>query len=869
MRFNCSRRRQIVAIGSTFLFLVAGLVSGFSAHSSPAVASTSDEKAATMQDYWDGNADWVYRSKLSDKATGQAETYTGAHVTVVGKTWYLFDRVNNTTGSNCMFNSASTFNGKPIGIQVRSSIDQGATWSAPVNIITPGGSSPWSCYATDGDAYYNSGTRTWYYLFQCLPNVASPGPWKGCVVSRSDASPMGAFNTPTGVTNPVIDSGAIWNQICKPSRPTDDCVANATGSVAQEGTFQIIKFDGTNYWIGFHGVDGGSPIKGFRGIAKTTDFVHFVSGTTGGSTDTPTDASLTAANAPSTVAQQSGVSRAWHENFINGAQGAGDAAVIHEGNYYYQMVEEPDTNFAGEAGQNWDYGIYRATDLAAPSSQWEPIPRGNPIEFSSTTIESGQSAPLYLGLQYQRIFKDPTNGITYLTFGRYTTDDNFSALYFYELKKSNNLLSNGNFARADASPWEPLPTTPAQDVMSVRRDPNGSPNGGQYLALGCSSICSSAQGVFQDVNVSSLVGERRTFIGKATVATDTGTGNPIFSATQYDASGAVVGTPSSTTISASTRYAKGSFGGALASTATRVRFAVNLDATSTATYRVTGLSLAVANVNPGNVARYAQVTSSSDHTSPSLPVNAPVELHGSPGQSELVPKVESTPWIKYTWIAPQMVTSAVITDLRGSTNGGTLSFSDGSTVAVEGSPHDRTAVRFDFAARSTNFVKFQAIGGHEPQVALANFEVYGAPSSKMGDGDLAKTVSSVVASSQYSSAFAATNVTDGWAYIWNKGEWASSGEANPWVALNWATGISTNELRLFDRSGSDNANGATVSFSDGTSVAVAGIPTAGQPRDVTFPEKSGITWIKVQVVGGSGPNVGLAEVSVWDGPGLH
>lgn len=851
--------------------------------STTASAATGTGGAASMQDYWDGRANWVYQRKLSDTDTGQSETYTGAHVTIVGRTWYLFDRVNYVGRSNCAFNAPGTFNGKPIGIQVRSSINQGATWSAPTNIITPDAGTPWSCYATDGDAYYNAaeGTNgTWHYLFQCLPNTSPPGPWRGCTVSRSGASPMGAFTTPAGATNPVINSGDIWSQICKAARTNDFCVKDATGSVSQEGTFQIIKFDGTYYWVGFHGVDASSPIKGFRGIAKTKDFVTFVSGNSDGLHDTPTDAALSAADAPSTAAGQTGAARAWHEDLINGAQGAGDAAVIQEGNYYYQMTEEPDANFAGQAGQNWDYGIYRASSLTATSTQWEPFPRGNPIEFSSTTTEIGQSAPLYLGLQYQRIFKDPATGFTYLTFGRYTTDNNYSALYFYRLEKSTNLLANGDFGRADAWPWQVSPALSGSTVMTVRRDPNGSPNGGQYLDLGCASSCVAGQGIYQDVDVSAFAGQRRMFTGKATIATDSGTAFPTVTATQYDASGARVGTTSAATMSATTSYTTRNLSGKLAATTTRVRFAVTVDPSSNKSYRLADLSLAISGgvstnwpgADPGNIARYARVSASSSLSPAFLPTNARDGLFGVPNQNEWASgRHDRRPWIKYTWTAPQIVTSALIVDRSGAANanGGRLTFSDGSTVAVSNIPPNGTPLTVHFTARATTSVTFQVVDGSGPDVGLAELEVHGAPSSQMGDGNLAQSTSSVTASSQYSSAFQPGNVTDGRAYIGNIGEWASLGERNPWITLHWATPIAVNEVRLFDRSGDDNANGGTLTFSNGrtsTTVSVSGIPANGQPRDVTFPEKAGITTIKFQVAGGSGPNVGLAEMSVWDGP---
>jgi hypothetical protein len=66
------------------------------------------------------------------------------------------------------------------------------------------------------------------------------------------------------------------------------------------------------------------------------------------------------------------------------------------------------------------------------------------------------------------------------------------------------------------------------------------------------------------------------------------------------------------------------------------------------------------------------------------------------------------------------------------------------------------------------------------------------------------------------------------------------------------------DVMLYDRPGSDNANGGTLTFSDGPSVSVTGIPTTGTAKVVTFSSRT-ITWSNFQVSGGSGPNVGLSE----------
>ncbi|WHY78448.1 family 20 glycosylhydrolase [Neobacillus sp. WH10] len=114
----------------------------------------------------------------------------------------------------------------------------------------------------------------------------------------------------------------------------------------------------------------------------------------------------------------------------------------------------------------------------------------------------------------------------------------------------------------------------------------------------------------------------------------------------------------------------------------------------------------------------------------------------------------------------------------------------------------------------------------------------------------------ITASSEFNSNYAASKVADG------TGEWASKGEQNPWIQLNWTDSQTINEITFYDRPNlADWAPGGTLTFSDGSSLEVSGIPNNGSAFTVTFPRKT-VTWVKFQVSGGSGPNVGLSEIEV-------
>lgn len=94
-------------------------------------------------------------------------------------------------------------------------------------------------------------------------------------------------------------------------------------------------------------------------------------------------------------------------------------------------------------------------------------------------------------------------------------------------------------------------------------------------------------------------------------------------------------------------------------------------------------------------------------------------------------------------------------------------------------------------------------------------------------------------------------------------EWAST-EQNPWIKLSWPEEKRVKKVVLSDRSDTgSNVNSGTLTFSDGSSVKVQKIPADGRNKVVAFPAKR-VTWVKFQATGGTGENVGLNEIEVWD-----
>ena len=119
------------------------------------------------------------------------------------------------------------------------------------------------------------------------------------------------------------------------------------------------------------------------------------------------------------------------------------------------------------------------------------------------------------------------------------------------------------------------------------------------------------------------------------------------------------------------------------------------------------------------------------------------------------------------------------------------------------------------------------------------------------------------ASSEFSAQFGVAKVHDGSGR--NGGDWASKGESNPWVELAWPEPIRADRIVLYDRTSRDDANGGTLRFSDGSTVAVSDLPADGDAKVVTFPART-FDRVRFQVEGGSGPNVGLLEFEVFAVP---
>ena len=350
-----SRWTTLVAAGALLLATLA-MVSRPSAQSPP-VSSIAQQ----MEDFWQGKAhfqevraiDWNKPPYNPLIAPSEGEGWFGNPMPFPGGTWYLFNRrwmTKEEKPAYCQYPGWQ--------VLVRQSSDEGRSWSNPAVVAaTPGPqTAPDACGVVDGSSYYDSGTDTWQMLAQCLA-AHNAGSWMMCHYVRHGSSPMGLF-TPDAV--PSVRGGQLWSQIC--SRSSGICDPRKT---VDEGTPDIIYKKSGYFYVTFHGANY-STKQGFRGVAKTADFHHWI--TSG--PDLP--------NGPIFAAPEC---QTWNP----GCVGGGEASTLIAGDYQYMMIETPSISLACILGQTWPIALLRAPKDSFPawsSPLWQRF-RANPLLVTS------------------------------------------------------------------------------------------------------------------------------------------------------------------------------------------------------------------------------------------------------------------------------------------------------------------------------------------------------------------------------------------------------------------------------------------------------------------------------------------------------
>src|SRR6267143_21779 len=98
-------------------------------------------------------------------------------------------------------------------------------------------------------------------------------------------------------------------------------------------------------------------------------------------------------------------------------------------------------------------------------------------------------------------------------------------------------------------------------------------------------------------------------------------------------------------------------------------------------------------------------------------------------------------------------------------------------------------------------------------------------------------------------------------------EWVTSNQlSGAWIQLGWPSPVSVAQVNLHDRPHwAENVLAGTLSFSDGTSIAVGALPSNGKVLPVTFSPKT-VTWVRFTIDQAEGTAAGLSEIQVLGFP---
>nr|WP_246406479.1 discoidin domain-containing protein [Modestobacter versicolor] len=312
----------------------------------------------------------------------------------------------------------------------------------------------------------------------------------------------------------------------------------------------------------------------------------------------------------------------------------------------------------------------------------------------------------------------------------------------------------------------------------------------------------------------------------------------------------------------------------------------------------------------GNAAAAARVTASSQNTETGQLAAKAVDgtVDGWPGDHTAEWATQgggAGSWLELNWgegIGLDHVTLFDRPNTSDRITGGTLTFSDGSTVAVPALADDGSAVTVTFTPRTTTSVRLTitSVSSTTSNVGLAEIQAWtgggsttppptttpptttpptttpptttpptttpptSTPSANVA-GAATVTASSQNTETGQLASKAVDGVVDGWPGTYTA-EWATQGGGSgSWLQLAWAQPRSLDRVVLHDRPNtSDRITGGRLTFSDGSTVAVPSLPDNGTALTVTFAARSTTSLrLDVTAVSTTTSNVGLAELQAW------
>jgi hypothetical protein len=319
----------------------------------------------TMDDLWDGRAQFNPIAKVNFPFNADGYIGSANQVVAVNGVWYaILRRQYNVTSPIC--------DGVRVDQVIMSSRYKGKTWSGPYTIVQANSQ---VCQYTDGSIYYDAQTNQWIALTQCLMTADSK--WNMCAFTQAGADPTAGawFGNPS---NPVVRGGSLWSRICQES-------GKCPTSVSDEGTPHILTKRNGFYYVSFHGFL--NP-RGFRGMAKTMDFVNYVT---------------SAPDLPSGPIYDDSTCNP----IIPGCIGGGHASMLGSPNYTYMLIEAPTRTLICEKDQSWTFVLARTSNLYQSQPGWS--------HFQNKSFLVNQlKSPIGCHVAYANLFVD--NGQIFMTF---------------------------------------------------------------------------------------------------------------------------------------------------------------------------------------------------------------------------------------------------------------------------------------------------------------------------------------------------------------------------------------------------------------------------------------------------------------------
>ncbi|WFR66466.1 discoidin domain-containing protein [Curtobacterium flaccumfaciens] len=238
------------------------------------------------------------------------------------------------------------------------------------------------------------------------------------------------------------------------------------------------------------------------------------------------------------------------------------------------------------------------------------------------------------------------------------------------------------------------------------------------------------------------------------------------------------------------------------------------------------------------------------------------------------------PGSRLSWGSPVTLDEVDLADRPNADDrvtGGTLSFSDGTSVTVPALDNGGSVQRVTFPARPVGWVRFTvgSVSSTTRNVGLAEIRAY-SPTDTTTPTPPPTTFTDVTGSSTPTAAWddpstgqTVAKAVDGVASGYPDdptAEWVAPwGTTGVWLQLDWATPARLGRVVLHDRPNTDDqVTSGTLTFSDGSQVAVGELPNGGDPLTVDFTPRT-VTWVRFTVTGVSDStvNVGLSEVRAW------